>query len=220
MNKILLHKNSAGVEIVRIDMKKRSKVCVYGYSDNGERYTIRTYRMNNIPFYEHQYLSWDNLDCCNGWTYDEEYLYTAVQKNKKLISNIMFETTGEDKDKEKAWIKVKDFVHDVDEPKLNAVLEPGHVNYFKNRYWSLTLIKDGCLADYFDLIELRTAYSLQGFDILPWYDELELLFSMQLTDLYKERENFFYNPVSYVDCIIAGLCFGYPIESTVDFMSR
>lgn len=26
--------------------------------------------MNNVPFYEHKYLSWQNLDHCNGWNHD------------------------------------------------------------------------------------------------------------------------------------------------------
>lgn len=217
MNETLLHKNSAGIEIVRIDMKKRSKVCIYGFY-NEKRYTIRTYRMNNIPFYKHQYLSWDNLDCCNGWTYDEEYLYTAVQKNKKLIADITFNTTGPDEDKEKAMAKAKELVPDIADPKLNAILKPGHINYYKNRYWHLALIAEGCLNDYFNLAELCTAYSLQGFDIFQWYNELKQIFSMKLTEVYSKRD--FFNPISFVDCIIVGLCFGYPIESTIDFMTR
>ena len=42
---------------------------------------------------------------------------------------------------------------------------------------------------------------------------------VELTELYKEKcENFFF-PKSIVDSIITGLCFGYPIESTVDIIN-
>lgn len=32
------------------------------------------------------FLSWENLNCCGGWTYDEKYLFTAVQEGKKLYA--------------------------------------------------------------------------------------------------------------------------------------
>lgn len=46
---ILLHENSQGIRIIREDAVKRSKVRVIGRMNN----TIRTYRFNNLPFYEH-----------------------------------------------------------------------------------------------------------------------------------------------------------------------
>lgn len=55
---------------------------------NEMNHTIRTYRFNNLPFYEHPLLSWANLDCCDGWDHDEEYLLTAVQEGKKPVADI------------------------------------------------------------------------------------------------------------------------------------
>ena len=80
----LLHKNSKGVTIIREDGKKRSSVKVLA----PDGHTLHTYRFNNIPPYSHPLLSWANLDCCGGWTYDKEYLLTAVQNGKKPVADI------------------------------------------------------------------------------------------------------------------------------------
>ena len=82
---MLLYESPLGIRFIREDRKKRSLVRVV----NGT-HTLHIYRMNNIPFYEHPYLSWENLDCCGGWPYDEEYLKYAVQRHRKLVSAITF----------------------------------------------------------------------------------------------------------------------------------
>ena len=33
-------------------------------------------------------LSWENLNCCGGWAYDETYLKSAVQDGKKLYAGL------------------------------------------------------------------------------------------------------------------------------------
>ena len=52
--------------------------------------TLFFYRYKNVPSYQSPYLNWKNLNCCNDWTHDKTYLYTAVQQNKKLFSDIDF----------------------------------------------------------------------------------------------------------------------------------
>ena len=72
--------------MVREDFKTRSQVEVVSeYA--GKHTCLRTYRFNLIhePV-EVPYCSWANLDCCCGWSCDEEYLDTAVQKNLKRFS--------------------------------------------------------------------------------------------------------------------------------------
>ena len=81
---ILLHENSRGIKIIREDMVKRSVIKVLRPDGTASR----TYRMNNIPFYSHPLLSWANLDCCDGWAFDKEYLFTAVQSGKKPVADI------------------------------------------------------------------------------------------------------------------------------------
>lgn len=84
----VLHHNSKGVSIVREDLKTRSQVKVVS-EFAGKRACLRTYRFNLIhETVEVPYCSWANLDCCGGWSCDEEYLDTAVQKGLKLFAGI------------------------------------------------------------------------------------------------------------------------------------
>ena len=84
----VLYQNSKGVSIVREDFKTRSQVKVVS-EFAGKRACLRTYRFNLIhEAVEVPYCSWANLDCCGGWSCDEEYLDTAVQKGLKLFAGI------------------------------------------------------------------------------------------------------------------------------------
>ena len=86
--KQVLHHNSKGVSIVREDLKTRSQVKVVS-EFAGKRACLRTYRFNLIhEAVEVPYCSWANLDCCGGWSCDEEYRDTAVQKGLKLFAGI------------------------------------------------------------------------------------------------------------------------------------
>lgn len=84
----VLHHNSKGLSIVREDLKTRSQVKVVS-EFAGKRACLRTYRFNLIrEAVEVPYCSWANLDCCGGWSCDEEYRDTAVQKGLKLFAGI------------------------------------------------------------------------------------------------------------------------------------
>ncbi len=221
MNETLLYTSNYGIKFLRFDYKKRSKVCVYSYDNNGNHYNLRTYRMNNVPFYNHPYLSWENLNCCNGWSYDESYLYTAVQNNKKLIAQATFDINSPSEDPKPAMQKFQQIVPNLDKTKVNVVIEMGHTYGPNNNggLWHTIIIRRGCLADFFNLSEIKAEYAKHDF---YFSDELEKelaeLFKVELTDLYKERSEHFYRLQSVLDCIITGLCFGYPLESTVDII--
>lgn len=128
-NKItVLHENSRGIQIIREDMVKRSAVKV-----KSGVHTLKTYRMNNVPFYEHPCLSWANLDCCGGWTYDEEYLKSAVQKHKKLVAGITVridmekpDKKTEDQAREMVMAEAESLAFDPDETEWEVVFQ--HMN--------------------------------------------------------------------------------------------
>ena len=219
MQETLLYTSTRGIKFIRFDYKKRSKVCVYSYDDNGNHYNLRTYRMNNVPFYNHQYLSWANLNCCNGWSYDESYLFTAVQENKKLIAQTTFKIESPSEDPKPAMQKFQQLVPDIDETKINVLIEMGRTYGLNDegRFWHAIIIRKGCLADYFDLSEIIKTYAKHNLMIDgELEDDLAELFQVELAELYLERSYYFYNPQTMLDLIITGLCFGYPIESTVD----
>jgi len=55
---------------------------------NGE--TMSDYLYKNMPGLQAPFLNLDNLNCVNGWIYDETYLHMAVQNGKKLYAGFTF----------------------------------------------------------------------------------------------------------------------------------
>jgi len=86
----ILHRNSHGIVIARYDYKTRSKVRVYSEDPcTGKTFGLRIYRFKLIADqFISPYIGWSNLDCCGGWSCDEEYLDTAVQTGKKLFAQM------------------------------------------------------------------------------------------------------------------------------------
>lgn len=191
---IVLHENKQGVQIIREDYVKRSAVKVISNSR-----TLRIYRFNNIPFYEHPLLSWANLDCCNGWSFDKDYLLTAVQKGKKPvaeISDLVLPAISPGPDYE-VWYNP--------EKRINGPY------VWKN----MIISKKGTLSDFFDLNEIVTAYERLGIKA----EGLEKYFSSPLLPLFS-KHTFWVNPGNRAELIIAGLGLGYPIESTASIIEE
>ena len=91
---IILHENSHGIKIERTDFKRRSQVKVISYRDD-DQHTHRTYRFNKTSnSFSSPFMSWENLDCCGGWAFDEKYLTHAVQDGKKLYAGIAIPLKG------------------------------------------------------------------------------------------------------------------------------
>lgn len=191
----VLYKNSKGIQIVRTDYKNRTKVCVLGLDGS----TIRTYRFNNVPEYKHPYLSWENLDHCNGWISDDTYLLTAVHDGKKPAAEYTV----------------------IDEPVPNIKQDKNVETYYTsgpfygNRTRNQVYIARTCsLNDLFDIDSIIDAYKkhdvyLNKEDLMPYMEK-------PIMDLMKE--NFFINQASDVETVITGLMLGYPIESTASIL--
>ena len=193
---MLLHENSHGVKMLREDKVKRSAVKVI---EDG--HTLHTYRFNNIPFYEHPYLSWANLDCCGGWNYDRDYLYKAVQEAKKLVAGITDETLPE--------ISLT--------PDIEIWKNPVPTTNGPYKWWHMLVTRKGRLSDYFDIDSIAAAYAAQDFKIdKTSMAALEKYFSVPLIELFQ---NPFWVTLRTADeAIVAGLGLGYPIESTVSII--
>ena len=186
MNTTVLHENSKGITMTREDKVKRSCVKVASHGC-----TFRTYRFNNIPFYEHPLLSGANLDCCNGWVYDKDYLLTAVQEGKKPVADI-FRT---------------DLPDSIPSPSIDVWYDPEQKNH-------MIIARHGCLADFFDLDEIVEAYRKQ--DVKIDIAALESYTHTPLITLFQY--NFWVNPRNVAEWVIAGLGLGYPIESTASIL--
>ena len=218
---VLFH-DHYGNRIVRSDGSKRSVVKVI--NENGR--TVALYRMNNIPFYEHSLLSWQNLDCCNGWWISEEdeaYLNTAVQKDKKLISEIViaFPEFAEDPSPEVLYGAVRKKLT-VLCPGLDSSHETWRIDrtfrYSMNEFkCNVTIIRKGCLADFYDATEIAAAYHRQSFPCVT-EEELESYFHIELSELFPDADSIFSPCKTTIRDVLTGLALGYPIESTVHYI--
>lgn len=188
----LLHVNKHGIRIVRRDFVNRSEVKVYGLDNR----PIMTYRFNNVPTYEHQMLSWANLDCCGGWRYDDDYLKTAVQNGLKPVADV--------------FLKIDERM-DVEGDNIDIHYE---VNKWDERYQSALVALKQPLSDLFDIHEITKAYRRQ--DVCLDECRLESYMSIPLNELFRDR--FWVCTVTNEELVITGLGLGYPIESTASLI--
>jgi hypothetical protein len=192
---ILLTTNN-GITFERTDYVKRSKVTVKSCNNT---YLLRAYRFDNIKeTFTSPYISWENLNCCGGWFYDDQYLNTAVQNGKKLCAGLILKSSDEAK----------------------YLLENKDINFysdFKNDRYYLEIARKGCLKDYYNIQEVLNLYKLHGIYNLNM-KRIEELCSAEMISLMKDNNPYNYdyaNPFEIEDLIITGLLLGYPIESTI-----
>lgn len=202
MNKMILLETDHGIVFERHDTKKYSTVRV---KRKGARKSLITYIFPNAPqnMFESPYISWDNLNCCNGWSYNKNYLLTAVQAGKKLCANITFNSQQQ----RDSYI---------------ATLDKGY-DYFASEvigvqpWYNLEVSLKGCISDYIDLEKVERYYE----DLLVAhpkkidFDKVKTMCSVKMIDLFNMGESYnVFNPTSREDYIVTGLLFGYPLEST------
>ena len=187
--KTLLYENIKGIKIVREDGVKRSCVKVLGFDGT----SIRTYRFNNVPAYNHPYLSWENLDHCGGWASDDSYLLSAVQEGKKAAAQYYY---GHDS---------------VPEMKKSKDTE---VFIERTNNW-IFITRTCSLKDLFDLDDIVKAYMAHN----VYLDREKLIpyMSKPIMDLMKEK--LWINPNSTYELVATGLMLGYPIESTASILN-
>ena len=207
----VLNENSWGIRLIKTDLKKRSRVDVVNkYGEN-----LATYRFNNIPLYEHPYMSWQNLDCCNGWMHDEDYLLTAVQEGKKLVAGIYVNSV----DIQEIQDKLKALEGSIDDAKECFAIVDKHING-EMLFVGTIITRKGTLADFYDIDEIIAAYKMQGVDVDK--DKLDAYFHVELKELFSGNyRSFDYgNPKTATELIVCGLGLGYPLESTAFLLSR
>lgn len=214
MKKEIILKLPNGVFYEYTTFKKKAKVSV---KDKASKQLYRTYRFNNVPLYQHRYLSWENLNCCGGWQYDKTYLENAVQEHKKLVADIVNITKEEINMDE--WIKRLA----LDKSKTNIITKiEKNWNGDYHRY-CLIITRNGCLADFYNLEEIIQMYKTHNIDIIYdkkrlnalWYQPLSVLYSQE--GIHKLQFDFA-NVYTVIDAVVNGLALGYPIESTVGFL--
>jgi len=205
---MILFESSNGIVFELTTYKKRCKVAV-----KSGAYNCRIYRFNNVPFFESPYMSWENLNCCNGWSYDESYLLTAVQEGKKLCAGITFNDAE----------SVREYCDNLSDEYLFYEYEPR-----KNAigYWySVDVFRKGCLSDYYSIDDVLAAYEKHDALYLVDNDMVKNIASRPILDLINGSVEFDYGKYSYgqaiytEDTIITGLLLGYPLESTASLIN-
>ena len=206
----VLHENSRGIQAVRLDYTKKSKVIFVKEND-----VFRSYSFNKVtPVYESPYLSWSNLDCCGGWSYDESYLRTAVQNGQKLYASSYF-YTNQFGSPEKTRQAIDNILRELPAPCVGGY-EPTQTD----RVISFYICRKGCLADYYDIDAVLDYYERLGLRVNEFIREnVRYLATFEISSYGQPNP-----PVDYlctydpISAIITGLLLGYPIESTASFL--
>ena len=193
---IILNENIYGIRMIRTDLKKRSREDVI--NKNGD--TLHTYRMNNVPFYEHKYLS---------WIHDKKYLDTAVQKELKLVAGISIDIDDEGE----IQAKLDEVRETLDLSKEDVALEKV-IHNGSHKWMNVVIARKGSLSDFYDMKEIVQAYLRQGVEIDM--AGLEEYFNVELGELFSGKyRGFDYGALrSDIEWVVCGLGLGYPIEST------
>lgn len=208
-----IYTNPCGIMFNRYDYKERSAVKVQ--SENGT--TLMTYRMNNTPFYVNKYLSWENLDMCNGWRHDEAYTLKAICNGTKPAGSINFETQNPD-EFEAAAVLSK-----INIPATHRFVEKDCFVYPKAYYpegganWIFYILPEMSINELFDMDEIKEAYLKHTWGYIEKYNVWEKvmdLANIKLTALPYDLMS----PDTDAELIITGLAFGYPIESTASLI--
>jgi hypothetical protein len=199
MIEIILETNR-GVVFEKTTSKNRCNVTIK--NKNGS-HTHTVYRFNNIaePFAS-PFISWENLNCCNGWIHDESYLLTAVQNGRKLCSGITFD--NENSLTEYINHLNNEYPYYCPPPMLNGA----HTFY----YHYIDVVREGAIRDYID-----------GDSVFRTYDKLGIRnFDKEIVSRYMGTTMLelvsgkldYSNPKTPEELIATGLLLGYPLEST------
>jgi hypothetical protein len=206
----------------------RCKLTVKNKADGS---AIMVYRYKDVPGIQSPYISWDNLNCCCGWPYDESYLHTAVQRGKKLFADVSFYIYFEDVRREQMKLHGRKLPGDIDVvaaiEKLQAEL-PGDCLLLqrmfdvmnpngRSRY--IDICKKGSIADYINLDEVFSMYERLGIT-------MDRAIRDEITEYCTESierltEHFDYaHIIAPHRLIVAGLLLGYPVETTASLLER
>jgi len=198
--------DGSGIVFVRSDTAKTSTVTIKNEAGN---HIHRKYKFRNVPdALQSPYISWANLNCCNGWRFDKGYLRTAVQDGKKLCAGITFNNEDE----------LRAYVDGLNS-EYPYFCSPKQKNY--SGYWYyVDVTRQGSIADYIDMTAVRDIYSALGIDFLD-FGVVDDLAAQPMLHLLDGTVQFDYgNPKGGEQYIVNGLLLGYPLESTAALLTE
>lgn len=217
---VILHQNSKGIKMIRDDFRFRSRVRVISEVE-GKQYTLHTYRFDNIhESIDLPYNSWANLDCCGGWSYDGEYLDTAVQHGAKLFAGrsmpLRDPYTPNAPTLEDAQRQFEEFKETLP---AGVFADVEHTDHSSGCFHTF-ICRTGKLSDHVDLDTVFSFYDKLGEGISPSEQkEVERYCGFEIKQFGTDHAPFRYvTPSSKTGLITTGLLLGYPIESTVSIL--
>jgi len=207
--------------MVRTDLKRRSYVKVISHY-NGADYLHRTYHFNNIPdCFCSPFISWENLDCCGGWSFDKEYLAHAVQDGKKLYADISIslqdEYLPEAPTASEAIARLNQLQNTLPDTLCAGIDRRTSSSKFFNMY----ICRRGPIRAFFNLDDVFLFYQKLGVQ-LSEQTKSEILrhCAAEIRDFSDSSAPYvYYDSASPAELITTGLLLGYPIESTASILS-
>lgn len=208
----LLFESELGVQFYR---EIKDGWCRVRVKNKGQRFIHMTYLFPNAePYFTSPYISWQNLNCCGGWGYEEAYLETAVQEGRKLYAGCS-EYIGPGETVEEKRAKLKALLATLPEG-CAAGEEPCPNGRFFNYY----ICRNGSLKDFYDLEQVFDAYRRLGIAVSGQERaEIQGYCSVELKRFGQ------YEPFSYSGAgtkpqlTTTGLLLGYPLESTASLLN-
>lgn len=211
--KQLLFQSSLGIQFNKEVSKELCTVKVQ--TKTGKRaYTLRRYTYPNVELsISSPFLSWENLNCCNGWAYDEDYLLTAVQEGKKLYagSSISLNPPVDIATAERRLEEIR--------AALPETCLVGKEMVMNDRFFPFFICRRGQLQDFFDLEQVLEDYRRMGI-ILSEQDKTIFyhLGGIELAQFATGKPMCYFRCISDAELITTGLLLGYPLESTASLL--
>lgn len=215
MMKKLLFQSNIGIQFNKEVCKGQCKVKVQ--SKAGKRaYTLHCYTYPNVELsVSSPFLSWENLNCCNGWAYDEAYLLTAVQEGKKLYagSTIFLQTPADVKNAEARLEEIRTALPDT--------CLAGKEVVKNDRFFPFYICRRGRLQDFFDFDQVLEDY--KRMDIMLSAQDRKIFYHLggiELAQFATGKPMCYTGCISDVELMITGLLLGYPLESTASLLLK
>ena len=209
----LLFQSNIGIRFVRETHKDICTIKVQSKYAN-RAHTLAKYTFPNVELsVSSPFLSWENLNCCGGWTYDEKYLFTAVQEGKKLYAGaaIYIGPTGGTSEAE---ARLKEITSS-----LPNYCKAGKEIVKNENYFPFYICRRGCLKDFFNLDKVLEDYKRMG--ITLYSEQREHLFALseiELAQFASATPMCYYEADTDTELIVTGLLLGYPLESTASIL--
>jgi len=217
MKKEIIFEDKHNAIFEQTTFKTRRKVVVRNKND--KNIIFRTYRFNiTDTSIESPYISWENLNQCNGWSACKEYSKSAVQKGKKLCATISFDNLNE----------LEHYANNLPDTCDCYWIER---DGYRRKFFYAWIYRKGCLSDFYCINEILKHYKKH--DIYLNESNLKKLMATNISVLIKcdftyiannhppyDRVYDVVNPLFEEEIAATGLLFGYPIESTASLITE